>query len=38
MEGTENLEDEVFIKRHNKLEQDEKRRKRYSVKGKDFEF
>lgn len=29
MEGTENLEDEVFLKRHAKPEQDEKRRKRY---------
>ena len=29
MEGTENLEDEVFLKRHSKPEQDEKRRKRY---------
>lgn len=29
MEGTENLEDEVFLKRHAKPEQDEKRRKRF---------
>ncbi|KAF2352680.1 PEHE domain [Trinorchestia longiramus] len=31
MEGTENLEDEVFTKRHHKLEQDEKRRKRWDL-------
>jgi male-specific lethal 1 len=29
MEGTENLDDEVFLKRHQRLELDEKRRKRY---------
>lgn len=31
MEGTENLEDEVFLKRHSKPEQDEKRRKRWDL-------
>ncbi|KAG0723935.1 Male-specific lethal 1-like 1 [Chionoecetes opilio] len=31
MEGTENLEDEVFLKRHAKPEQDEKRRKRWDL-------
>ncbi|XP_068211350.1 male-specific lethal 1 homolog isoform X2 [Palaemon carinicauda] len=31
MEGTENLEDEIFIKRHAKPEQDEKRRKRWDL-------
>ncbi|XP_018011872.1 uncharacterized protein LOC108669096 [Hyalella azteca] len=31
MEGTENLEDEIFSKRHHKLEQDEKRRKRWDL-------
>ncbi|KAK8744087.1 hypothetical protein OTU49_000993 [Cherax quadricarinatus] len=31
MEGTENLEDEVFLKRHTKPEQDEKRRKRWDL-------
>jgi len=29
MEGTENLDDEVFNKRHQRLEIDERRRKRY---------
>lgn len=31
MEGTENLDDEVFNKRHMKLENDERRRKRWDV-------
>ncbi|XP_071515242.1 uncharacterized protein [Panulirus ornatus] len=31
MEGTENLEDEVFLKRHARPEQDEKRRKRWDL-------
>jgi len=31
MEGTENLDDEVFLKRHQRLELDEKRRKRYII-------
>lgn len=31
MEGTENLEDEVFLKRHAKPEQEEKRRKRWDL-------
>ncbi|XP_042883859.1 male-specific lethal 1 homolog isoform X2 [Penaeus japonicus] len=31
MEGTENLEDEIFLKRHAKPEQDEKRRKRWDL-------
>lgn len=29
MEGTENLDDEVYNKRHNRLETDERRRKRF---------
>lgn len=29
MEGTENLDDDVFNKRHSRLENDERRRKRY---------
>lgn len=29
MEGTENLDDEVFLKRHHRLEVDERRRKRF---------
>jgi len=29
MEGTENLDDEVFNKRHQRLEVDERRRKRW---------
>jgi male-specific lethal 1 len=28
MEGTENLDDEVYNKRHSRLENDERRRKR----------
>ncbi|XP_044751482.1 uncharacterized protein LOC123311518 isoform X2 [Coccinella septempunctata] len=31
MEGTENLDDEVFLRRHNRLEIDERRRKRWDV-------
>nr|CAD7426805.1 unnamed protein product [Timema monikensis] len=31
MEGTENLDDEVFLKRHQRLEVDERRRKRWDV-------
>lgn len=31
MEGTENLDDEIFNKRHHKLENDERRRKRWDV-------
>lgn len=31
MEGTENLDDEVFLKRHQKLEIDERRRKRWDI-------
>ncbi|XP_034239174.1 male-specific lethal 1-like 1 isoform X2 [Thrips palmi] len=31
MEGTENLDDEVFLKRHHRLEVDERRRKRWDV-------
>lgn len=31
MEGTENLDDEIFNKRHLKLENDERRRKRWDV-------
>lgn len=31
LEGTENLEDEVFVKRHQKLEVEEKRRKRWDL-------
>ncbi|XP_061186177.1 male-specific lethal 1 homolog [Saccostrea echinata] len=31
LEGTENLEDEVFVKRHQKLEVEEKRRKRWDM-------
>ncbi|KDR17918.1 male-specific lethal 1 homolog [Zootermopsis nevadensis] len=31
MEGTENLDDEVFNKRHQRLEIDERRRKRWDV-------
>ncbi|KAF4531997.1 hypothetical protein B566_EDAN006542 [Ephemera danica] len=31
MEGTENLEDEVFLKRHTRLELDERRRKRWDI-------
>ena len=31
MEGTENIEDDVFDKRHSKLENDEKRRKRWDI-------
>lgn len=31
MEGTENIEDETLLKRHNKPENDEKRRKRWDV-------
>ncbi|XP_044267496.1 male-specific lethal 1 homolog [Tribolium madens] len=31
MEGTENLDDEVFNKRHSRLENDERRRKRWDV-------
>ena len=31
MEGTENIEDENFLKRHQKPENDEKRRKRWDV-------
>ena len=31
LEGTENLEDEIFIKRHQKPEIDEKRRKRWDM-------
>lgn len=31
MEGTENLDDEIFNKRHSKLENDERRRKRWDV-------
>ncbi|RXG54214.1 Male-specific lethal 1-like 1 [Armadillidium vulgare] len=31
MEGTENLEDEVFVKRHSKPEHDERRRKRWDL-------
>ncbi|KAK3912571.1 Male-specific lethal 1-like protein, partial [Frankliniella fusca] len=31
MEGTENLDDEVFLKRHHRLELDERRRKRWDV-------
>lgn len=31
MEGTENLDDEVFNKRHIRLETDERRRKRWDV-------
>ena len=31
MEGTENLDDEIFNKRHVKLENDERRRKRWDV-------
>ncbi|CAB3387750.1 Hypothetical predicted protein [Cloeon dipterum] len=31
MEGTENLDDEVFLKRHQRLELDEKRRKRWDI-------
>lgn len=31
MEGTENLDDEIYNKRHTKLETDEKRRKRWDV-------
>lgn len=31
MEGTENLDDEIFNKRHQKLENDERRRKRWDV-------
>lgn len=31
MEGTENLDDEIFLKRHQKLEIDERRRKRWDI-------
>lgn len=31
MEGTENLDDEVYNKRHSRLENDERRRKRYFI-------
>lgn len=31
MEGTENLDDDVYAKRHARLENDEKRRKRWDV-------
>lgn len=31
LEGTENLDDEVFLKRHSRLENDERRRKRWDV-------
>ncbi|KAK9879609.1 hypothetical protein WA026_006673 [Henosepilachna vigintioctopunctata] len=31
MEGTENLDDEVFLRRHNRLEIDERRRKKWDV-------
>ncbi|XP_017779420.1 PREDICTED: male-specific lethal 1 homolog isoform X2 [Nicrophorus vespilloides] len=31
MEGTENLEDEAFLRRHTRLENDERRRKRWDV-------
>lgn len=31
MEGTENLDDEVYNKRHSRLETDERRRKRWDV-------
>lgn len=31
MEGTENIEDETFLRRHSKLELDEKRRKKWDI-------
>ena len=31
MEGTENIEDETFLRRHQKFELDEKRRKRWDI-------
>jgi male-specific lethal 1 len=31
LEGTENLDDDVFLRRHSKLESDERRRKRWDI-------
>lgn len=38
MEGTENLDDDVYNRRHSRLENDERRRKRYFCVGSLFLF